>query len=185
VREARVAFTAPGWTLPGLDLEIGRAISRLRQWSWAGPYDYESARPLADQNPGGAPQWRPIATAPDGSVDLAAQVSSPDGKLAYAVTFLHSDSDQGQGMKLYLQADDGVEVFVDGISVGVRDGRHSLDESPLEILTALPAGDHELRLKISNVSGAWGFRAGIETGAPVSVSPPQHLRAAAARARAG
>lgn len=182
-RTATVTLAEPHQKLKQV---LSQASTDLRAWSWVGPFDFditksvtaqayppetESRINLRETYTGSGKQtlsWAPVTTGADGAVNLFPLVPQADHKLAYAVSYLHSDAQQG--IRLGIQADDAIEVFLDGIQIYALDGQHDVDQPASYVLAGLPPGDHELLLKIANFTGGWGFRVSAETGAPITVS---------------
>jgi hypothetical protein len=70
-------------------------------------------------------------------------------------------------MKLRLNSDDGVEVYLDGRKLESKNVFRDLNGDPDEVQTLLTSGEHQLLFKVANRAGGWGFRSQIETGVPV------------------
>jgi hypothetical protein len=171
VRLARLAAVVAGRTRH-FERELDQAPTHLRRWSVSGPFPYDSEKDISTQRY--APEktdsvrvdssWKQAPVQSDQSVDLRAMLGDRPG-IAYGVTCFNSTVDQG--LKLRLNSDDGVEVFLDGVKILSKNVFRALDSDPDEILTLLKRGDHQLLFKVANRAGGWGFKSEIETGVPV------------------
>ncbi|MCZ6793862.1 MAG: DUF3857 domain-containing protein, partial [Planctomycetota bacterium] len=102
--------------------------------------------------------WRRLPARPvAGRVDLDALFRPSDECLAYALTFVHSESDQPAALRL--GSDEGYKVWVNGDLAGSEDlhRRALFDQSVVGI--RLLRGWNSVLLKIAEAKGSWEFRA--------------------------
>lgn len=138
----------------------------LGAWMVAGPFPAAGA---GDAPPPGA-TFRLVSTGGPGqdpgsegarSVDLKVSLDRATGKdlVAYASGRLHVERAGKQ--LLLLAVDDGVRVSVDGKVVYTRDEARPLRADDDIVPLDLPAGDHDVTLKLHQRDGAWAFRARV------------------------
>jgi len=105
---------------------------------------------------GAAVRWRRVQARSDGHVDLAALYAPGDWMLAYAQAWVYAPAPRT--VTLLLGADDGHVLWVDGVKVSERQGRHVLVTDDVAARATLHAGWNRVLLKVANLSGGWGFQ---------------------------
>jgi hypothetical protein len=152
---------------------MDEAPTYLRTWSVTGPFAYDPTQDISRQRyrpeltdlPGQQGAWKQVPLLADESVDLTAAYGYKTA-IAYGLTCISTENDQA--MKLKVNSDDGIEVYLDGRRLESKNVFRDLTADPDEILTLLTAGEHQLLFKVANRAGGWGFRSQIETGVPVN-----------------
>jgi tetratricopeptide (TPR) repeat protein/transglutaminase-like putative cysteine protease len=167
---------------PEKDQAAASAAGRLLRFdasaSWPG-----KVRPVS---------WRKLPAEPvAGAVDLDALFRPNDEVLAYALTFIESESDQPAALRL--ASDEGVKVWVNGAMVLSRDVRRPCTFDQDAAAIRLRKGWNSLLLKVTEAKGSWKFEARLTRpdGGPLGGwkegEPPDglELTAPAAVAQAG
>ncbi len=173
--------------IKGRPVSISKVIaylgSYLRRWDIVGPFDFDPKNKLVDQKYG--PE--------ESKVDLSAEYTGSSGKkifwqkaeciydivdlrkyyhfdnkIAYAVTHIYSEKEQEVMLKL--NTDDGVEVWLNGKRVHLKDVKRGIDQGTDVVKTTLKSGNNTLLLKISQHTETWQFRVAIESPAGLKES---------------
>ncbi len=147
------------------------------EWNVAGPFasprrgDTETSPALDDVLPperdpapsatyagahGARVRWQRVRARSDGFVDLTRVFKPSDWVLAYAQAYLHAPA--ARRVTLLLGADDGHVLWVNGVKVSERQGRHISTPDDLAVTAALHAGWNRVLLKVANLDGGWGFQ---------------------------
>jgi predicted esterase len=145
---------------PATDLRLSLGPNgHIGAWLLAGTFD--PSQPLAETSltPRLGPDWR-IATSADSPLDVAAALDSKGkDRLAYAGGILHVE--HGGRHYLFVGADDGLGVVVDGKRIFTRDEVRPQRDDDDTIALDLAAGDHTVLLVLHQDKGAWSFRARV------------------------
>jgi len=185
---APVRFVSVVFSIDGRKFTLTKTIDRkptyLTKWNIIGLFDFDTQKKFGLQTygpeenevdlsaifPGFGGQnvnWRRVKTEDNKAVDLKKAFYIPsDNKLAYAVTFVDSDSEQKA--TLNIQSDDGSAAWVNGKKVFERDESKAISSEPDDAKITLKPGRNAILLKVSQFRGDWGFRVSIETEKPVS-----------------
>jgi hypothetical protein len=155
----------------------------LSRWQTVGPFPYDSKKPLDKQNYDpelqpvdlnakfpvgtGTVSWQKAPALADGILDLGILYKS-NNSIGYAVTFIESTEDQSA--RLRINSDDGVEVWLDQKKIHSNDILRPITTPPDLVDINLSRGKHTLLVKISNLSGGWQSRIGLETKKPIMES---------------
>lgn len=160
--------------------ELERRARHLTRWRVVGPFDFDPSRRLEAQ-----PQevervgsdrerwyetggkwlgWMPAVVAGDGKTINVWQSMGGRAKVAYAVT--HVRSRDSQGMRLAVEALEGVEAWVNGEKVASVSALGNVPTT-VEAEVELRAGWNRLMLKVATDSGWWFFRSRLEGAAMV------------------
>jgi len=162
---------------------IAAKRSWIDKWTVVGTFPYNRSGRLEDQK--FAPEqgelnlkavykgfsdsgvtWRRAKVDNDNAVDFQQHFHIPtDGRIAYAVAFI--DSDTAQRAYFQLNSDDGAQVWLNGKQILLADQSRSLNESADEFHGELKAGRNVLLVKISQQNNEWKFRAAIEAPKPI------------------
>lgn len=99
--------------------------------------------------------WRSASGDGDGYVRLNSHFDPDDHVAAYAQSFLYSE--RAREVALLLGADDGHQLWVNGVEVSRRQGRNISIPDDLEIPVTLWAGWNRVLLKVADLDGGWAF----------------------------
>jgi len=160
VEESRKAIESLGlvttwWILGPFDNQEGRGFSAK-----SGPEEEKGVLiDLAKSYRGKERQvaWRRVPAAhPYGWVDLDAMLRPNDQCLAYAVTWLRADEERTVALRF--ASDQGIAAWVNGTEMLRRDvhRRGGFDQDTVGV--KLRKGWNRVLLKVSEETGAWGFR---------------------------
>jgi alpha-glucosidase (family GH31 glycosyl hydrolase) len=185
VHVARLTFTIGGKPF-SLEAVVDRKTSWLTKWNVIGQFPYNRGVKLEDQKfePENAPidlsgiykglggsnvNWRRAKAEPDGTYDLQKHFYiEGDDRLAYGVTYIESDSEQP--VTFTANSDDGIEMWLNGDRIHLKDVNRSMTVETDDVHAALKAGRNELLIKISQQNFRWGFRIGVEARRPIKES---------------
>ncbi len=92
-------------------------------------------------------------------------------KIAYAVTWIDSPCEQQATFKI--NSDDGVETWINGKKIHSHNIGRVVSHDPDIVKGILKRGNNLLLMKISQYSGEWGFKVGIECPTPVKEVKPR------------
>jgi hypothetical protein len=101
-------------------------------------------------------RWQRASASGDGQVRLNPLFAPNDWVAAYAQTFVFSPDDREA--TLLLGADDAHVLWVNGIRVSQRQGRHISQADELEVPVRLEAGWNRVLLKVADLDGGWAFQ---------------------------
>jgi len=104
---------------------------------------------------GGTVGWKPAEASEDGRVRLNSHFVPNDWVAAYAQGFLYSPDDR-EAM-LLLGADDAHVLWVNGLRLSERQGRHISVADEIEVPVRLQAGWNRILLKVADLDGGWAF----------------------------
>jgi hypothetical protein len=99
--------------------------------------------------------WQRAEASEDGRVRLNGHFTPNDWVAAYAQVFLYSPDEQDAS--LLLGADDAHVLWVDGVRISERQGRHISVPDELEIPVKLRPGWNRVLLKVADLDGGWAF----------------------------
>ncbi len=143
----------------------------LTHWSVAGPFDFDPDKDFAAQKYGPErgviPRWQKAQTNPEHAVDLR-KLFNFDNKIAYAVTYLHSE--QPQKITFKINSDDGFALWLNGEQLATVVAGRPIDHVPNVAQGTLRPGRNTLLLKISQYSRDWGFKIGVDCAYPLRES---------------
>jgi hypothetical protein len=168
---------------PDMDATAGpkAAGSFVREWLVIGPFADPDRKGHATAFPpegeavdlakdykgvGSLLRWRPHTSSTD-YVDLAALFKIQDPAVGYAVCWVRSD--RVRAAQLSLGSNDGIKVWVNGKQVADRPVSRSAAPGQDHAACELAAGWNELRVKVDNTGGPWGFY--LELQEPDGKSP--------------
>lgn len=150
-------------------LRLNPERSFVRDWQLLGPFAstadqghdtvYPPERePVQLKKPydgfGGQVRWRPHRSAED-KIDLAAFFNYRAAGAAYAVSWVHSDTDQA--VTLGVGSDDGIRLWVNGKKAhDVKGGRQARAGQDV-VKSRLKMGWNEVLVKVDNITGTWEF----------------------------
>jgi DUF2961 family protein len=100
--------------------------------------------------------WRRVAAGLDGRVRLTDLFRPTDWVLVYGQAFLYSPS--AGPATLLLGADDAHVLWVNGVRVSARQGRHTSEPDDVAIPVQLRAGWNRILVKVANLDGGWAFQ---------------------------
>ncbi len=149
---------------PGEDNRLETTRGFILGWRSAGPYAVpgREARELFDvrfppEQPGGVEgAWAPVAAGiGDWDIDLHAALGQRYNVAAYLRT--HVWSPVAQDVRLELGSDDAIKVWLNGTLVHANNADRALGPRQDTADARLRAGWNDLRLKVTNHDGPWGF----------------------------
>jgi hypothetical protein len=157
--------------------EVSRRDSYLSRWNVLGPFEFDPKKALARQafgpelkslglgsvfegSNGAKVCWQRAETTDARIVDFKRYFKEFRSRLAYGVTFVHSDKAQPVTFRVY--SDDGVVLWLNGRRLFVDDRPRGIFDGADVVKGSLKAGNNVLMVKVSNYSGDWCFRVGIE-----------------------
>ncbi len=163
---------------------IAQKSSYIRKWNCVGPFDFDIKKSISQQehepengnvdlsasykgSGGKICRWKKAEIDDQYSVNLK-QLFNSDNKLAYAVTFLHSEKEQQVTLKI--NTDDGVETFLNGKKIHSNHTFRPINHDSDLVRTTLKEGSNTLLLKVSQYSGGWAFSVAIESSSPIKES---------------
>jgi len=116
---------------------------------------------------GGPVRWRPHSSPAD-YVDLAKLFRTQEPAVGYAVCWVRSD--RARSARLSLGSNDGIKVWVNGKQVADKAVSRSAAPDQDRVPCELTPGWNELRVKVDNTGGPWGFY--LELQEPTGERPP-------------
>ena len=148
--------------------EAWQPLGLLKSWRVIGPFDNERGSQLLTELPPEKEirldaqydgkkrpvRWRELPAVPvAGLVDFAALLEPSEQCLAYALTFLHSDSDRDAALRL--STCEGYRVWVNGQLAGSSDVHRQLGWDQDSLGVKFQKGWNTLLVKVSQTTGDW------------------------------
>jgi len=163
------AAKSPGRPAPAPVYSLKPSEGFVRDWLVVGPFpapdrkghsltfppEADPLDPKKEYKAGpGVLRWRPH-TSPDDYVDFAKLFKTEDPAVAYAVCWVRSE--RPRRLWLSLGSNDGIKVWVGGKVVADNPVFRSAAPGQDKVTCELVAGWNEVRVKIDNQGGPWGF----------------------------
>ncbi len=143
----------------------------LTHWSVAGPFDFDPDKDFAGQKYGPElgirPRWQKAHTDREHAMDLR-KLFNLDDKIAYAVTYLHSE--QPQKIAFKINSDDGFALWLNGEQLAMVVAGRPIDHVPDVAEGTLRPGRNTLLLKVFQYNRGWGFKVGVDCQYPIRES---------------
>jgi len=163
--------------------EAWQSLGLLEAWRVIGPFDNERGGGFAEPYPPETEldlegtydgkkrpvSWRALPVTPlAGLVNLDALFEPDDEALAYALTFVASETEQT--LALRVGSDEGYAAWVNGRLIASDDVERSMRFDQTAVRLPLRAGWNAILLKVAEAKGSWQFRARITAldGRPAS-----------------
>ncbi len=165
---------------------ISEKYPLLKDWNIVGPFKYNPDVNIKDVRyapENGIPiqltetytgkenrivQWQSISGDKKGLVDLGAAFNE-NNALAYGLTYIYSDTEQN--VKLFMNSDDGIELWLNHQKIHSHHIFRGINHKPDEANGILKKGVNELLVKISQSGGGWSFMIKIDPLKPVKINP--------------
>jgi hypothetical protein len=100
--------------------------------------------------------WQRALADPDGQVRLNRHFAPADWVAAYAQAFLYTP--RARDVTLLFGADDAHVLWVNGVRVSERQGRHISQADELTVTVPLRSGWNRVLLKVADLDGGWAFQ---------------------------
>ena len=143
----------------------------LTRWSVAGPFDFDPDKDFSEQQYGPErdviPRWEKAQTNPEHIVDLR-KLFNFDWKIAYAVTYLHTE--QPQKIAFKINSDDCFALWLNGEPLATVVAGRPIEHVPDIAQGTLRPGRNTVLLKIGQYSRGWAFKVGVDCEWPIRES---------------